>query len=71
MKPKLKAFLIISAKNAVNALIVNSAAWLVVPKDFNLHNWTGTDHILWLALGVVVAREGTVWLPKLLQWSQS
>lgn len=71
MNPKLKTFLIISAKNAVNALLTNTGAWLIVPKDFNLHNLAGLDHIALLALTTILAREGTVWIPKILAWSQS
>lgn len=71
LNPKIKSALMISAKQGLNALLVNTSAWLVVPKDFNFHNTAGVEHILFLALGTVASREIAVWLPKILAWTQS
>jgi hypothetical protein len=70
MNPTVRKILIITLKNAVNALIVNGGAWIGDPHTFNFTSGAGWIHVLRLAAWVVVAREGTVWIPKLLAWSQ-
>lgn len=68
---KLKSFLVISAKNALNAVLTNAALMTT------FHNWgqlstkAGWISIGWTTLSVVGAREATVWLPKILAWSTS
>lgn len=71
MHPKLRTFLVISAKNAVNAVITSTALTSL------FHNWNQVaGHHGWIklleAIGVTVAsREALVWGPKLLAWSTS
>jgi len=71
MNPILSRILLISAKNAVNVLIVNSGLWLGDPEHFNLHSLSGVKHMAMTALWLVASREGTVWVPKILKWSQT
>lgn len=72
MHPKLKQFLLISAKNAVNAILTNSAILAIFHQHMSdlrtRHEW---GIIGWMTLSCVAIREGTVWLPKLLAWSNS
>lgn len=62
---------IIIVKNAVNALIVNSGAWLILPANFNLHNADAMWNIAKLAGVTILSREAAVLVPKLLKWSQT
>lgn len=71
MNQKVKSVLLISLKNAVNALLVNTGAWLGDPHTFNFTSAHGWSHMARLAGWVVAAREGMVWIPKLIAWSQS
>jgi len=72
MSPALKKGLVISAKHAVLALFTNSAMAAVFPKDFHLHDWRGTAHIVVLTAVQIVGRELVqLWLPKLLVWASS
>lgn len=69
MNPTLKNILIISAKNAVNAVLTNSALMAMMSETFNLHSWDGVKHILMAAGSVIGSREAMIWIPKLLRWS--
>ena len=64
-------FLIIALKNAVNALIVNTGAWLILPANFNLHNSAAMWNIAKLAGVTILSREAAVFIPKLLKWSSN
>jgi hypothetical protein len=61
---------LIALKAAVNALLVNTGAWLILPDNFNLHNTAAMWNIAKLAGVTVLSRELSVWVPKLLKWSQ-
>jgi hypothetical protein len=67
----LRNFGIIALKNAVNALLVNTGAWLVLPSNFNLHNTDAIWNIAKLAGWAILSREATVWIPKLIKWSNT
>lgn len=67
----LKKFFIVCLKQAVNALLTNTAAWFIDPATFNWKNLAGWEHMLALAGSVVLIREGTVWLPVILKWSST
>ena len=71
MNPKLKMFLLISLKQAVNALLTNAAASQIWPHLFDVHTRAGWFAIAKLIGTVVGAREVMVWAPKVLAWSQS
>jgi hypothetical protein len=66
----LKSILIYSAKQAVNAILINVVPYFQTPGTYNFHNWAGVEHILVLAGGAVLSREFLVWGPKILKWSQ-
>jgi hypothetical protein len=70
-KQQIKDALVYSAKNAVNALLVNTTAWWILPANFNLHDVNAIWNIVKLAIGTVAAREALVWGPKLLAWSKT
>ena len=67
----LRNLAIIFLKNAVNALIVNAGAWLILPANFNLHNVDAMWNIAKLAGVTILSREAAVFIPKLLKWSQT
>jgi len=71
LSPQVKAFLIISAKQAVGVLVGNSALWALMPATFNFHDWKGLSNFLLSAVSLVIAAEGKVWIPKLLAWANS
>lgn len=70
MNATLKKVLIISAKHAVNALLTNAALAGLLPNIFNFHSPAGLLAFGKAALGVVAAREATIWLPVVLKWTQ-
>jgi hypothetical protein len=65
----LRNFLIIVAKNAVGALIVNVGAWWILPANFNFHNTAAIWNIVKMAVVTVIAAEVKVWLPSIIKWS--
>jgi hypothetical protein len=71
MNPKMKAFLTISAKQAVGAILGNTVLLALLPKTFNLHDWSSIRPLLSSTLGFIVAAEGKVWIPKLANWVNS
>lgn len=72
MSPNVKNVLIIIAKNAVNAVLTNATLMATMHQTFYLTgNWHGIDNMLKVTLGVVLAREGVVFLPVILKWSQT
>ena len=71
MHPVLKRFLLISAKNAVNSVLINSALMLQWHSIFNFDNWPGVWSVTRATLSVIGAREVLVWVPKVMKWSQT
>lgn len=72
ISPKVKTFLVITGKHLVLGAFANTAMWALLPQEFNLHNWHGIGHILYLITVQVVGREVVqVWLPELLIWAKS
>jgi hypothetical protein len=67
----LRNFGIIAAKNAVNALLVNTGAWFILPANFNLSNHDAVWNVVKLAAVTIGSREAAVFVPKILKWSQS
>ncbi len=72
MSAKLKSFLIISLKNAVNSVLVNAGLMAMFHNTFYLSgNWQGIEHLL-QATGIVVsAREAMIWGPVIMHWSST
>ena len=71
MSPKWKTFLTICAKQAVGALIGNSALWALMPQTFNPHDLAGWIAFGKATVGFIAAKEGAVWIPKLTAWVNS
>lgn len=71
MNPTVKKYLIVAAKQAVNAILTNAGLAAMLPSVFNLHNPAGMVAIAKAAGVAVVTREAMVWGPKLLAWSNS
>jgi hypothetical protein len=71
MKPKLKTFFIVSAKNAINAILTNAGLMAMFSQTFELHTRAGVLNLAKATLLTVATREALVWGPKLLAWSQS
>lgn len=70
-RSRLRRILNISLKNAVNSLLTNSAFLTATGNWHTLNTRAGWVSVLYLAGSTIVAREGIVWLPKILAWSQS
>jgi hypothetical protein len=71
MNLKLKAFLIISLKQALGAIIGNSTLMALFPQTFNLHDWSALIPFIKSTLAFVLAAEAKVWIPKVLNWINS
>ena len=71
MKEGLKNFLLICAKNAVNAVLLNTGLMLKWGQIFNLSTWAGFIALLEATGMVILAREVAVWLPIILKWSST
>ena len=67
----MKRFLIICAKNAVNAIITNSGLMAMMHGVFNLYSKDGMWNLGKSTLAVVVAREIMVWGPVVMKWSNT
>lgn len=71
MNPAFKNFLMICAKNAVNALLTSGALMAALPNVFNIHSADGWINLGKLVAGVIGSREIAVWVPILLKWSST
>ena len=69
MNAGLKNFLVIAAKNAVNAGLTSLTPILQNPQSYNWNTKSGWIHLGELVGGAVLSREITVWVPKLMAWS--
>lgn len=64
--PRLARFLVVSAKQAVNAVFTNTGLAIAFPSTFNTHQLL--SFVKAIAV-LIVSREATVWLPVIIQWS--
>jgi hypothetical protein len=71
MNPKLTAILIYSAKNAVNASLLTLTPIWQDPSKYNVSSWSGLLHVLGLMGSAVAVREGMIWGPRIMKWSQT
>lgn len=71
LHPVLYRFLIVSAKHAINAVLVNSALMLQWHSIFNFDNLPGVWAVARATMSVVAAREALVWGPILLKWTNT
>ncbi len=71
MNAVVKKVLIISAKQAVGALVGNSALAAMFPAVFHWHSAAGLIAIGKASLGFIAAAEAKVWIPKILLWVNS
>jgi hypothetical protein len=69
MSVALKNFLLITLKNAINAVLTSSALMALNWGAFNFTSKLGWWNLGKVCLSVIGAREATVWLPILLKWS--
>ena len=67
----MKKFFIICAKNAVNAVLMNSGLMAMLHSVFNFYSRNGMWNLGKSALAVVVAREVMVWGPVVLKWTMT
>jgi len=61
--------LIMLLKNAVNAAVLASIQIYHDPADNNLTTWHGLKGVAWMIGSAILAREGTILIPKVLKWS--
>ena len=71
MNPAIKNFLLICAKNALNAILTNAALMTMMHGVFNTYSTAGLWNLGKAALGVIVAREVMVWGPIVLSWTNT
>jgi hypothetical protein len=72
MNPKLKSFLLVCAKNAVNAVLTNVALIGMFKGQFaNVTSTSGWWDILKVTAAVIGSREAIVWGPIILKWTTS
>lgn len=71
MNPRLKNILLIIAKNAVNAVITNTALIGMMHNTFNTSSVAGWQALGKATLAVVAGREIVVFLPIVLKWSST
>lgn len=69
MNATVKTILVVSAKNAVNAILTNGALMTLFSGTFHLHSWAGALNVLKATGAVIGIREAQIWVPKLLKWS--
>lgn len=68
----LKKFLIVAAKNAVNAALLSLAVVYHNPTEYNYTTFHGLfDIAKFIVVPAILIREGMVWVPLLLKWSST
>lgn len=70
MNPTLKTVLVNMAKNAVNAVLTNTALAGAFHSTFNFHDRAHMLNLLEAAGIAILVREAMVYGPKILAWSQ-
>lgn len=71
MNPSVRNVLLISAKQAVGAIIGNAALAALLPGVFNLHDPAHALAFLKSTLAIVAGAEAKVWVPRILLWVNS
>jgi hypothetical protein len=71
LQPKVKRFLNISAKHAVNAVLTNAGLMGLMHGAFNMYSRNGWWNLGKATFVVIGAREIAIWLPVLLKWSMT
>jgi|HubBroStandDraft_1064217.scaffolds.fasta_scaffold784101_2 hypothetical protein len=71
MNTKVKAFLVVFAKQAIIGASTTVIAVWQDPSEYGLTTVHGLEHVGVLLLGAIVSREALVWGPKLLAWANS
>lgn len=71
MSVRLKSFLDVVAKNAVNAVVTNAALMAMLSDVVNVTTAHGWWNIGKVTLGVIGGREFVIWLPVVLKWSST
>lgn len=69
MSQAIKTALIYAAKNAVNAGLLAGMEVFHDHADNNFTSWHGLQGVAWTVGMAILAREGMIWIPKLLKWS--
>lgn len=72
VNPAIKSVLMKMLKNAVNAGLLSLAVVYHNPAQYNYSTWMGLWTIFrFIIVPAVAIREGIVWVPKILAWSQT
>ena len=71
MNPKLKNFLMIVIKNAVNAVLASGILKVLISGTFNMAGANDWWNLGKACASVIIAREIVVWGPILLNWTQT
>ena len=72
ISPKVKTFLVITAKHLVLGIFTNVIFMTAFSKEFELHDWKGAAHIALVFITQIGGREFVqVWLPKMLIWART
>jgi hypothetical protein len=64
-----KLALVITVKNAINAIITNGSLMLMLRGAFNITTAAGWWNIGKVTLSTIIAREVIVWGPVLMRWT--
>lgn len=67
----IKNILLITAKNAVNAVLTSSVLMVLNNGAFNFRNPDGWWNLGKAVASVIIGREVAVWVPILLKWSST
>lgn len=67
----MRNFLVICAKNALNAVITNVGLITLFHSTFNTTSWQGWFNLIKAGIIVILGREAAVWGPILLNWSKT
>lgn len=71
MNPAFRKLLENIAKNATNAALTALGPVTMWSSQFNFNDWHGIKHILLIMGSAAISREVLVYVPQILQWSQS
>jgi hypothetical protein len=71
LHPKVRKFLSVSLKHAVNAVLTNAGLMGLMHGAFNMYSRNGWWNLGKATAVVIGAREAAIWLPVLLKWSMT
>lgn len=71
MSQTIKNILMIVIKNALNAVLTSAFLMQTMSGIFNIHTTDGWWNLGKAIFSVIMAREGAVWIPVILNWTKT